>query len=278
MRVGLVTSQRLSRMQVIPDKFLIKLNLGAVILILQFLISNKTHTMFQVYQIENTVNNKYYIGLHKGNIYSDYYYGSGKVIRQAVNKYGRKKFNREVISTFENKELAKWFEKCIVGYGVVNDRMSYNLVLGSGGYVSGEDHPYFGIKRPKRSKEWIKKLSEANSGENHCFYGKKRPNHSKIMSGDNNPMKRPEVSRKLSGKGNGMYGVPSPMKGKKRPEHAKKLSKSIIQMDLDGNEIKEWGSIKSASEYFGVSTPSICICLSGRSKTSAGYKWKYKTD
>ena len=234
--------------------------------------------MFQVYQIENTVNNKYYIGLHKGDIYSDYYYGSGKVIRQSVNKYGRKKFNREVISTFKKKELAKWFEKCIVGEDVVNDNMSYNLVLGSGGYVAGEDHPYFGKKLPKRSEEHRRKLGEANRGENNYFYGKKRPKHSKRMSGENNPMKRKEVREQFKGEGNPMYGTVCHWRGKKRPEHAKKMSKAIIQMDLEGNKIKEWDSIKSAAEHFGISTPSICICLAGRSKTSAGYKWKYKTN
>ena len=234
--------------------------------------------MFQVYQIENTVNNKYYIGLHKGDIYSDYYYGSGKVIKQAVNKYGRKKFNREVISTFKNKELAKWLERCIVGDGVVNDKMSYNLVLGSGGYVAGEDHPYFGTKRPPRSKEWLKKISEANSGERHCFYGKKRPKHSKRMSGDNNPMKRKEVSKKLSGEGNGMYGVPSPMKGRKRPEHSKLLSKEVLQFDLNGFLLKEYPSITIASIENGISTASISYCCSGKTKKACGYKWKYKTN
>jgi group I intron endonuclease len=231
--------------------------------------------MYQVYQIENTVNNKYYIGLHKGDIYSDYYYGSGKLIKQAVNKYGRGKFTRQVIATFENKDLAKWFERCIIGDSLVNDNMCYNLVLGSGGYVAGEDHPHFGTKKIF-TKEHRINLSIANKGEKNPFYGKKRPNHSRLMMGENNPMKRPEVSKKLTGKGNGMYGVPSPMTGKKRPEHSKLLSKEVLKLDLDGNVLEVYPSITVAAKENRISSASISYCCSGKYENSCGYKWKFK--
>jgi group I intron endonuclease len=232
--------------------------------------------MFQVYQIENTVNNMYYVGLHNGDIYFDNYYGSGKLITRAVKKHGKEIFDRQVIATFTNKELAKWFEKCLVGISVAEDPMSYNLVAGSGGYTAGEDHPMFGTKRPPRSSEWKKKISLSQTGSKHHLYGKKRPKHSKLMSGDSNPMKRPEVRKKLSGKGNGMYGVPSPMKGKKRPEHSKLLSKEVIKLDLNGNLIQVYPSITIAAKEHNISTASLSYCCSGKTKTSAGFKWKFK--
>jgi group I intron endonuclease len=233
--------------------------------------------MYQVYQIVNNINNRYYIGLHKGDIYIDKYYGSGKLIRKAVEKHGRDNFSRQVIATFDDKKLAKWFERCIVGDSLVNDRMCYNLVVGSGGYVAGTDHPYFGTKRIF-TEDHRKNLSIANKGERHPHFGKKRPNHSSRMSGENNPMKRPEVSKKLSGEGNGMYGVPSPMKGKKRPEHSKLLSKEVLKLDFNGNVLKVYPSITIAAKENNISTASISYCCSGRTKNACGFIWKLKTN
>lgn len=43
------------------------------------------------------------------------------------------------------------------------------------------------FNNPMKRPDVAKKVGEAQSGENHAFYGKKRPEHSKMMSGDGNP-------------------------------------------------------------------------------------------
>jgi len=53
-------------------------------------------------------------------------------------------------------------------------------------------------------------------------------------------------------------------------------NKQILQYSKSGEFIKEWDSIKSASSHMGVTTVAIICCLTGKSKTSAGYKWQYK--
>ncbi len=54
-------------------------------------------------------------------------------------------------------------------------------------------------------------------------------------------------------------------------------SKPILQCDKKGNVIKEWKNAKEATESLGLkSYSSICNCLKGHSKASAGYIWKYK--
>ena len=50
---------------------------------------------------------------------------------------------------------------------------------------------------------------------------------------------------------------------------------SIKQYSLDNVFIKEYSSIKEAGEYTNNNPDSISNCLSGRSKTSGGYIWRY---
>lgn len=64
-------------------------------------------------------------------------------------------------------------------------------------------------------------------------------------------------------------------KTKKGKEH--KLSKPIVQYDLQGNFIKEWINISTADKFYaGRSGSSISACLRNKTKTAYGYKWKYK--
>ena len=51
--------------------------------------------------------------------------------------------------------------------------------------------------------------------------------------------------------------------------------KPIIQIDMNGNVLKKWPSIKSAADELGFRNSSICTCCKGRSKTSYGYVWEY---
>lgn len=54
------------------------------------------------------------------------------------------------------------------------------------------------------------------------------------------------------------------------------IRKVIIQLDLEGNYIKEWCSITEASKILGLQESSICSCAKGNHKTSGGFKFKYK--
>ena len=52
---------------------------------------------------------------------------------------------------------------------------------------------------------------------------------------------------------------------------------NIIQLDLNGNFIKEWPSIRQAGlEIAGTNGETIRKCLKGLQKTACGFKWKYK--
>lgn len=56
-----------------------------------------------------------------------------------------------------------------------------------------------------------------------------------------------------------------------------KKCKKVIQLDLNGNFIKEWNSIKEMSKTLKINYSHISACCRneyGR-KTAGGYKWKY---
>lgn len=65
--------------------------------------------------------------------------------------------------------------------------------------------------------------------------------------------------------------------GTKVERQVKKIKKPVLQYDCEMNFIKEWESPTDAEEFFsGKHTGAISRCINGKSKTSYGYKWKYK--
>ncbi len=54
----------------------------------------------------------------------------------------------------------------------------------------------------------------------------------------------------------------------------KDLKKSVIQLTLDGNIVRAYGSITAASKAVGCSHSLIGKVLNGELKTAKGYKWE----
>lgn len=55
-----------------------------------------------------------------------------------------------------------------------------------------------------------------------------------------------------------------------------KVSKPVLQYDLNGNFIKEYLSLVEASKQNNFSAGNICNCCYGRYSQANGYIWKYK--
>lgn len=61
-------------------------------------------------------------------------------------------------------------------------------------------------------------------------------------------------------------------------EWKSKLSKPVIQYDMNHNFIKEFDSIKDASLETKIKKQNIGACVNGKYKTSGGYIWVYKNE
>jgi len=93
-----------------------------------------------IYKTTNKINKKYYIGVHKQEgIDFDGYLGSGKVLKNSVQKYGKENFIRETLYCFDNKECAYLKEKSIVDLDEVNNRNCYNQKEGGIGGTTHND-------------------------------------------------------------------------------------------------------------------------------------------
>lgn len=64
----------------------------------------------------------------------------------------------------------------------------------------------------------------------------------------------------------------------KAKTYVQKKMRPILQIDFNGNIVKEWESIKSASNKTGFDFSGIWTCLAHKCKTFKGYIWYYKDD
>lgn len=56
----------------------------------------------------------------------------------------------------------------------------------------------------------------------------------------------------------------------------KTQKKAILQYNLNGNFLKEYGSMTDASEQTGILNSDLSYCCSGKSKSAGGYQWILK--
>lgn len=197
----------------------------------------------QLYKIKNKTNGRYYIGVHTGNIFEDVYWGSGTVISQAIEKYGKDNFDREVIAEFNNKMDLFKAESEIVNEEFVNNPMTYNLAIGGTGGNLGT------IVNQK--------ISEQMKGEKHMYYGKKRPEHSNWLK-ENHPFKGKTHSDETL--------------TKMRDNHPH--TKKVLQYTKDGDFVKEWASANTAAKELRIG--HIHKVAQGLRKSAGGFVWKYK--
>jgi len=170
-----------------------------------------------IYKITNLINNKIYIGYHtyKSKVSWNNYYGSGKIIKNIIKKYGKENFKKEILFIVYNKHNACLLEKFYIRKNKSNkNKYGYNLTKGGNGrgeYIMpeetrkkmsiygktlvGDKNPMFG-KHFKHSEETKRKMSEKAKlriGDKAPMFGKYHSNKTReyfslIRNGKRHPM------------------------------------------------------------------------------------------
>lgn len=168
-----------------------------------------------VYKIENKINNKVYIGQSIKSINeSKSYYGSGKLIQYAINKYGIDNFEKTILIECDSRaELDTWEIHYIDEYNSIE--YGYNISSGGNGGNLGEvvngkisntiksmwkcghydDVDFPGWAGYTHTDESKSKISKSQTGELGYWYGTKLTSEhkNKISEGTKQAFKRPEV-------------------------------------------------------------------------------------
>ena len=145
-----------------------------------------------IYLTTNTVNNKKYIGQHVGEFTTEYL-GSGKVLKQALVKYGKENFTVIMLDTANSKEeLDNLEKKYIEEYNALYEDSFYNIHEGGTGgntkqgYSFDEYNNY--ISKESKSHKGIK-VDVNNSKDNNPMYNKHQSEVSKLKISNRNTKK-----------------------------------------------------------------------------------------
>ncbi len=165
-----------------------------------------------VYKTTNLINGKIYIGQDTNN--DPNYIGSGKIIKEAIRKYGKCNFSKEILEKCDsiqslNEREIYW----ISFYDSTNNQIGYNILkggLGSAGF--------------KQSEEVVIKIKENNKSDKFREIMSSPEVSEKISQGQKNSTKKKELHSSIEYK----EKMGNSLKGRKfSDEHKKKLSESL---------------------------------------------------
>ena len=243
-----------------------------------------------IYKIENIINGNFYIGssiqlirrfkTHKERLIKNKH--GNIILQRSWNKHGEKAFVFTIIEYCSKENII--------------EREQYYLDFLKPYYnIAPIAYSSAGIIRRQETKDKIKntllgrimpeetklKISEAKKGINLSETTRKKM--SENQKGKNNSMIKSGVSFDKQ-----IEAMKKANTGKKRnkligEKIGKKLSKPILQYDLNNNFIKEWEGASQLEKILGFNNSLINRVCSGKinlqgfvSKTAYGYKWKFK--
>ena len=203
---------------------------------------------YYLYEIKNIVNNKIYVGIHKTKNINDGYMGSGKIIKNAIEKYGIENFVKTIIEYFSTPEEMFAREKEVVNESFLRDHNTYNLRRGgTGGFDYINKNKIVKFKGKKHSES--SKLKMGHLGNKH-WLGKKHTKETREKiglksKGRNTGFKHSEETKQKISKANLKTNesrskkVSKALKNKsKTEEHRKKLSDAIKKWHAERQQRK----------------------------------------
>jgi hypothetical protein len=113
-----------------------------------------------IYKTTNIKNGKIYVG--KDKINNPNYIGSGVILEQAIQKYGRQYFQKEILEECNDSIVDSREIYWIARLNSTDNKIGYNITNGGAGGDTTTNHPNKDIivkKRAKKIKEWHESLT-----------------------------------------------------------------------------------------------------------------------
>lgn len=212
-----------------------------------------------IYLTTNKINNHKYIGQHRcDNKDFDGYLGSGIAITNAIKKYGKENFTREILACGNSREeLNKLEEYFIKLYKADVDPNFYNIAKGGGGVSLNRKE-----MEAYHNKNFLIKMSEVTKGENNGMYGKKHSIKSKEA-----------MSKKKKGKNKGSKNGNFGNKG----SQALNGTHYICYLDKDKTQkFKEFVSMREVLSFLGIKAHSVILRAIRLEVPYRNYYWERK--
>lgn len=207
----------------------------------------------QVYKILNLINQKIYIGKDSKN--RPQYFGSGIHIRNAIKKYGKENFQKEILE--ECSTLDELSQREIYWIDKLNSRDSkigYNISLGGNSVMNGRKHSKESrIKMSLSQKEYNKKTGGHWKGKKHSEETKNKMSKTKkdIFESDRGIEIKQKISKSQTGK------IQSEETRKKRGISTSRSLKEYFkteqgkkQLQLSGERLSKWASSEEGKRKY----------------------------
>lgn len=223
-----------------------------------------------IYCIENTTNNKKYIGQsvniegrwakHKTALRQNSH--DNDYLQKAWNKYGEDKFKFYILEKCDKNKLNEKEIYYINFYNTLNDQFGYNLKNGG---QAGTITEYGKIKKSNSLKETYKNTDL-----------KERRKNDALKQWSN-----PDIRNKICGSNNGMYGKHH---SEETREKLRKIATGRISGKRDKRKIfcidlnRYFECSAEASKILGINSSGILGVCRGERKTAGGYHWKFATE
>lgn len=118
--------------------------------------------VYTIYKTTNLINGKFYLGRHKTTNPEDSYLGSGTVLKNAISKYGKENFRKEILFVYPTQAEAYQKEREIIKPNLGNP-LCMNIHEGGAGIEVTDafrENCRRAFRGRKASPETRKKLSE----------------------------------------------------------------------------------------------------------------------
>lgn len=206
-----------------------------------------------VYRSHNKITDMYYVGCKLSDKFIPTYFGSGRYLKEAVQKYGKESFEVEIlewVTNFDNIKVLHQRETYWVEYFNAPTNKSYYNISATG----NSGNALLGLKEQDKN-EFIRKQKDigkkkANGGkgmfgrnislvgENNPMYGKKQTERSKELNRQKHLGKKTSIETRLKmSRSHNPNNIPPSHRGKKQ------VNKNGVRKSINPDEIDYYVSL-----------------------------------